>query len=148
MCMAVEVGFVKCGDCGARATVFEYGGQKVGTFYTKCGVCGTTSQGGGIARQEQLKVNTVKTVADYEKKHHETVIDDINNPDKTVSIEKTVSDTVIKTVKTNDSAGCELYTSTQKNNEITIKKGFFAMFSGLAIAAGLFVGYKVGVNRG
>jgi ribosomal protein S27E len=62
MFMATEYGFIKCGDCGSRAVVLEFGGQKAGTLYTKCSGCGTTSQGCGIARQEFLRDRSVKTV--------------------------------------------------------------------------------------
>ncbi len=73
--MAVEKGFLKC-ECGQRASVFEFGGQKSGSFYTKCCSCGT-NQRGGLAGQQFVIDNMIATAAEYDAKYSDKTSNDV-----------------------------------------------------------------------
>lgn len=148
--MATEIGFIYCKSCDGRAVVLESGGQKKGNFYTKC-ECGI-SQGGGIARQEFIKANMVKTVSEYEENRLQKPLITIEEPLKTVI--ETVPETKNLELTVIDNENNQLETVIEPSETVieTVKnpngKGFVAMCVGLGTALGLFVGYKMGVGRG
>jgi hypothetical protein len=100
------------------------------------------------------------------EKPKETIIETVsmvieeptNNQDKTIINQeiplvteivppKTVIEPV-ETVITSPEMVIETDEEPKKTETITIKKGFFNMCMGVGIAAGLIVGYKMGVKRG
>ncbi|YCO02102.1 hypothetical protein ACB087_04095 [Vibrio sp. VNB-15] len=143
--MAKEVGVMHCTGCDSMATVWENGGQKSGTFYTKCN-CGTI-QGGGIERQERIKREMVETVEQYKQNRLDHGLNGSNTEDQINCNAVTViplggaglvaEETVIETVFEDDEKPLK-----------TENKGFLAMCCGLATCAGLMIGYQLGVSRG
>ena len=143
--MATEVGFLFCKSCDGRANVLEFGGQKVGTFYTKC-ECGI-NQGGGIARQEFIKKNMVKTVSEYEETVLQKPLITIEEPLNTVIEMAPETENLELTVIDNENNQLETVIEPSETVIETVNnphgKGFIAMCVGLGTALGLFIGYKM-----
>lgn len=147
--MATEVGVLHCVGCDTLAAVWECGGQKVGTFYTKC-KCGT-NQNAGLERQEFIKNNMFKTVSEYEESILQKPLITEEKPLETVSETKSEIENLEITVIDNENnqletviEPLETVIETEKNPH---GKGFIAMCVGLGTALGLCVGYKLGVRN-
>ncbi|MGR5329313.1 hypothetical protein [Photobacterium damselae] len=134
--MAEEKGFIQCA-CGERATVWEWGGQKAGKFFTRCPKCGM-NQCAGLDRQQEINKEMVLTISEYEDKYNENQSSQGFEPiETTIEVDRNLSDSeaLPKTV----------FEATTEPEE-TKQTGILAMCVGLAVASGLFVGYRLGVR--